>query len=38
MGLAGDLAFEEKSYGLVATDVIEKIPIVLRRYELDSFD
>ncbi|UCE45939.1 MAG: NAD(P)H-hydrate dehydratase [Methanobacteriota archaeon] len=36
MGLAGDLAFEEKSYGLVATDVIEKIPIVLRRYELDS--
>ena len=36
MGLAGDLAFEEKSYGLLATDVIEKIPIVLRRYELDS--
>ncbi|MDH3365833.1 MAG: NAD(P)H-hydrate dehydratase [Thermoplasmata archaeon] len=38
MGLAGDLAFEEKSYGLVATDVIEKIPIVLKRYELDSLD
>ncbi len=38
MGLAGDLAFEEKSYGLVATDVIEKIPIVLRRYELDSLE
>ncbi|MCJ7562243.1 MAG: NAD(P)H-hydrate dehydratase [Thermoplasmata archaeon] len=31
-GLAGDLAFEEKSYGLLATDVIDKIPIVLRRY------
>ncbi len=33
-GLAGDLAFEEKSYGLLATDVIDKIPIVLRRYTL----
>ena len=32
VGLAGDLAFEEKSYGLLATDVIEKIPFVLRRY------
>jgi len=31
-GLAGDLAFEEKSYELLATDVIDKIPIVLRRY------
>lgn len=31
-GLAGNLAFEEKSYGLLATDVIEKIPLVLRRY------
>jgi hydroxyethylthiazole kinase-like uncharacterized protein yjeF len=31
-GLAGDLAFEEKSYGLLATDVIEKIPLVIRRY------
>lgn len=31
-GLAGNLAFEEKSYGLLATDVIEKIPFVLRRY------
>ncbi|HIH01653.1 TPA: NAD(P)H-hydrate dehydratase [Thermoplasmata archaeon] len=38
MGLAGDLAFEEKSYGLVATDVIDKIPIVLRRYEYDSLE
>jgi NAD(P)H-hydrate epimerase len=25
-GAAGDLAFAEKGYGLVATDVIEKIP------------
>lgn len=33
-GVAGDLAFEEKSYGLLATDVIDKIPIVLRRYLL----
>ena len=32
VGLAGDLAFEEKSYGLLATDVIDKIPFVLRRY------
>ena len=31
-GLAGDLVFEEKSYGLLASDVIDKIPIVLRRY------
>lgn len=31
-GLAGNLAFEERSYGLVATDVIDKIPLVLRRY------
>lgn len=36
MGLAGDLAFEERSYGLVASDVIEKIPVVIRRYQLDS--
>lgn len=32
VGLAGNLAFEEKSYGLLATDVIEKIPLVVRRY------
>jgi hydroxyethylthiazole kinase-like uncharacterized protein yjeF len=38
MGLAGDLAFEEKSYGLVATDVVDKIPFVLRRYEYDSLE
>jgi hydroxyethylthiazole kinase-like uncharacterized protein yjeF len=31
-GVAGNLAFEEKSYGLLATDIIEKIPLVLRRY------
>ena len=35
-GLAGDLAFEEKSFGLLATDVIDKIPIVLRRYLLGT--
>ena len=33
-GVAGNLAFEEKSYGLLATDLIEKIPFVLRRYML----
>ena len=31
-GLAGNLAFEEKSFGLLSTDMIEKIPLVLRRY------
>jgi len=31
-GLAGNLVFEEKNYGLLATDIIEKIPLVLRRY------
>ena len=31
-GVAGNLAFEEKSYGLLATDIIEKIPLVVRRY------
>lgn len=31
-GLAGNLAFEERSYGLLTTDIIEKIPFVLRRY------
>jgi NAD(P)H-hydrate epimerase len=29
-GAAGDRAFEEKGYGLLATDVIEKIPEVIR--------
>jgi hydroxyethylthiazole kinase-like uncharacterized protein yjeF len=31
-GVAGQLAFEERSYGMLATDVIEKVPLVLRRY------
>ncbi|MEM2838922.1 MAG: NAD(P)H-hydrate dehydratase [Thermoplasmata archaeon] len=31
-GAAGDLAFQEKGYGLLATDVAEKIPYILRRY------
>jgi NAD(P)H-hydrate epimerase len=35
-GLAGNLAFEERSYGLLATDVIDKVPIVLRRYLLSA--
>jgi len=34
-GVAGDLAFEEKSYGLLATDVIAKVPLVIRRYLMD---
>jgi NAD(P)H-hydrate epimerase len=35
-GVAGDLAFEEKSFGLLATDVIDKVPFVIRRYLLAS--
>ncbi len=31
-GYAGELAFKEKSYGMIATDVIEKIPEVLREF------
>ncbi|WP_400204040.1 NAD(P)H-hydrate dehydratase [Candidatus Methanomassiliicoccus intestinalis] len=31
-GAAGDLAFESLEYGFTATDVIDKIPEVLRRY------
>ena len=31
-GKAGEMAFEERSYGLIATDVIEKIPSVLKAY------
>ncbi|MHC1709173.1 MAG: NAD(P)H-hydrate dehydratase [Methanomassiliicoccales archaeon] len=30
-GSAGDLAFEKNSYGLVATDLLERIPQALRR-------
>lgn len=31
-GMAGNLAFEEKSYGMVAGDVVERIPDVLRTF------
>jgi len=31
-GSAGDLAFQEKGYGILASDVAEKIPYILRRY------
>jgi hydroxyethylthiazole kinase-like uncharacterized protein yjeF len=31
-GAAGDLALEEKGYGLLATDVIENIPKVFREF------
>jgi hydroxyethylthiazole kinase-like uncharacterized protein yjeF len=31
-GAAGDLAFEEKGYGLIATDVIENIPKVTKEF------
>lgn len=31
-GKAGEMAFEERSYGLIATDVIEKITSVLKAY------
>jgi ADP-dependent NAD(P)H-hydrate dehydratase / NAD(P)H-hydrate epimerase len=29
-GLAGDLVYVEKDYGMVATDVIDKIPLAMR--------
>jgi NAD(P)H-hydrate repair Nnr-like enzyme with NAD(P)H-hydrate dehydratase domain len=29
-GRAGDLVYEEKDYGMVATDVVEKIPQAMR--------
>ncbi len=32
VGVAGNLAYEERSFGLLATDLIEKLPFVLRRY------
>jgi len=35
-GSAGDLAFDSYSYGLVATDLFETVPLVLRR-SLDNF-
>jgi NAD(P)H-hydrate epimerase len=31
-GAAGDIAFEEKGYGLLATDIVEKIPTVTREF------
>lgn len=31
-GAAGDLSFQEKGYGLLATDVVSRIPYVLRRF------
>jgi NAD(P)H-hydrate epimerase len=31
-GYAGNLAFKKKSYGLIATDVIEEIPNVLKKF------
>jgi hydroxyethylthiazole kinase-like uncharacterized protein yjeF len=32
-GAAGDLAFEEKGYGLLATDVLERIPEVIKGFK-----
>jgi len=31
-GMAGTMAFDEKNYGLLAQDIIEKIPEVLKKY------
>lgn len=31
-GMAGNAAFQEKSYGLLASDIIEKIPEILKTY------
>lgn len=31
-GEAGNIAFKKKSYGLVATDIIDHIPVVLNKY------
>jgi len=31
-GMAGNIAFEEKSYGLLASDIKEKIPEITKRY------
>jgi len=31
-GFAGNIAFEKRSYGLVATDIIDEIPTVLKKY------
>lgn len=31
-GMAGNMAYETLSYGLVATDIVERIPLVLKNY------
>jgi NAD(P)H-hydrate epimerase len=31
-GAAGDMAFKKKGFGIMATDVVEGIPNVLKRY------
>jgi NAD(P)H-hydrate epimerase len=31
-GSAGNIAFDQKSFGLIATDIIENIPTVLKKY------
>jgi NAD(P)H-hydrate epimerase len=31
-GSAGNIAFDQKSYGLIATDIIDNIPTVLKKY------
>jgi NAD(P)H-hydrate epimerase len=33
-GAAGDMAFEDKGYGLIATDVIHWLPYAIKRYRL----
>lgn len=33
-GLAGDIAFDDKGFGLIATDVIEKIPYAMKKYRV----
>jgi NAD(P)H-hydrate epimerase len=37
-GMAGNLAVEERGYHIVATDVIEEIPNVLKRFESESLN
>ena len=31
-GEAGNEAFQKKSYGLIATDIVDEIPAVLKKY------
>jgi NAD(P)H-hydrate epimerase len=35
-GAAGNIAYEKYSYGLIATDIIEEIPTVLKKYLQDK--